>query len=335
MDLTTRYLGLTLKHPLIASSSPLTGELDSLRRLEDAGAAAVVLPSIFEEQIEYEVVESERLIEAGAESFPEALTYFPTSAGFAAGPYRYLELIRRARDALEIPVIASLNGTSDHGWVSYASQIEQAGAHALELNSFFVPVDDALNGGAVEQLHVDVLRAVKAAVSLPVAVKLSPYFSAAGDIVRQLDHAGADGVILFNRFYQPDIDLGAMRLRRDLDLSIPAEIRLPLLWVGVLAGHVRCALAATTGVENAEQVVKYLLAGADVAMTTSSLLRHGIEHMRTLVSGLTEWLEAREVAAVGDIRGRMSRRRMGNPPTFERGNYIRILRGWPDEYGSV
>ena len=262
-----------------------------------------MLPSIFEEQIEYEAGEMERLTGAGVDSFAEASSYFPTSASFVAGPHRYLELIRRAREALEIPVIASLNGITDNGWTDYAGLIQQAGASALELNTFFVPVEAALDGGAVEQRHVDVLRAVKAATSLPVAVKLAPYFSAVGDMVRQLDRAGADGFVLFNRFYQPDIDLAAMQLRRDLELSTPAEIRLPLLWIGVLAGHVRRSLAAATGVESAEQVVKYLLAGADVVMTTSALLRHGAGHMRTLVNELTDWLDARELASIGDIRG--------------------------------
>ena len=329
MDLATTYLGLPLKHPLIASSSPLTAELDSLRRLEDAGAAAVVLPSIFEEQIDYEAAEVERLTNVGIDSSSEATSYFPTGAGFAAAPHRYLRLISRARDALAIPVIASLNGTTNHGWTDYARQIQQAGASALELNTFFVPVDAALDGGAVEQRHVDVLRAVKRAVTLPVAMKLSPYFSAPADMARQLDRSGADALVLFNRFYQPDIDLATMQLRRDLDLSTPAEIRLPLLWISVLAGHLRGSLAAATGVENAEQVVKYLLAGADVVMTTSALLRHGPDHMRALVNGLTEWLEARNIAAIGDVRGRMSRGCLGEPVAFERANYISILHGWP------
>lgn len=328
MDLATSYLGLRLKHPLVASASPLTGELDNLRRLEDAGAAAVVLPSIFEEQIDHETAELERLTAAGIDSFPEAATYFPAGADFAAGPHRYLELIRRTREALAIPVIASLNGITGSGWTHYAGLIQQAGASALELNTFFVPVAATLDGSAIEQRQVDVLRAVKGAVTLPVSMKLSPYFSSVGDMVRKLDRAGADGFALFNRFYQPDIDLLAMRLRRNLDLSTPAEIRLPLLWIGVLAGHLQGSLAATTGVESAEQVVKYLLAGADVVMTASALLRHGIGHMRTLLDGLTAWFEARDVATIGEIRGRMSRQRLGDPTAFERANYIGILHGW-------
>ncbi len=327
MDLATTYLGLNLKHPLVASSSPLTGEFDNLRRLEDAGAAAIVLPSLFEEQIEDEAAEFERLVDAGTNSYAEALSYFPPSVSFTSGPRHYLELIRRAREALAIPVIASLNGSTSGGWTDYARLIQQAGASALELNSFFVPVDAALDGSAVEQRHVEVLRAVKDAVTLPVAVKLGPHFSAVGDLVRQLDQAGASGFVLFNRFYQPDIDLIAMRLRRDLELSTPTEIRLPLLWIGVLAGQVRGELAASTGVESAEQAVKYLLAGADVVMTASALLRHGIGHMRTLLNDLTDWLDARGVAAIDDIRGKMSRERLGQPEAFERGNYIGILQG--------
>ncbi len=328
MDLATSYLGLTLKHPLIASSSPLTGEIDNLRRLEDAGAAAIVLPSIFEEQIEHEAAEFERLADARTESFPEALSYFPPSASFAFGPDRYLELIRRARGALEIPVIASLNGSTSAGWTDYARLIQEAGASALELNSFFVPVDVGLDGRAVEQRHLDVLRAVKGVVTLPIAVKLSPHFSAVGDLVRRLDQAGANGFVLFNRFYQPDIDLLTMRLSRSLNLSTPAEIRLPLLWIGVLAGQVRGALAAASGVESADEAVKYLLVGAEVVMTTSALLRHGAGHMRTLLRDLTDWLDARGVAAIGDIRGKMSRQRLGEPQAFERANYISILHGW-------
>jgi dihydroorotate dehydrogenase (fumarate) len=330
MDLSTSYLGLRLEHPIVASSSPLTGELDTLRRLEDAGAAAVVLPSLFEEQIEYEVAASERLTEAPSDSFPEALTYFAPSTGFGAGPHRYLDLISRARTALNIPVIASLNGTTDRGWTNYARLIQQAGASALEINSFFVPVDIELDGHAVEHRHVAVLKAVRSAVSLPVAVKLAPHFSAVGDMVRQLDRAGADGFVLFNRFYEPDIDLTAMRLTRDLDLSTPAEIRLPLLWISVLAGHLRGSLAAATGVESSDQVVKYLLAGADVVTTTSALLRHGANHMRTLVRDLSGWLEARDIASIGDIRGKLSKRCLDDSAELERANYINILtRGHP------
>jgi dihydroorotate dehydrogenase (fumarate) len=224
-------------------------------------------------------------------------------------------------------VIASLNGATPSGWVSYAAELEQAGASAIELNVYLVPTDPALTGGDVEAHYLDVLRAVKRAVRIPVAMKLPPFFSAPGDVVRMLDAAGADGFVLFNRFYQPDIDLATLRVQRDLALSTPAEIRLPLLWLGVLAGTLRGSLAASSGVESAEQVVKYLLVGADAVMTTSALLRHGVRHMATLVEGLAGWLDARE-ANLADIRGRMSRARLRDTDAYERANYIRILQGW-------
>ncbi len=328
MDLTTRYLGLALKNPIIASSSPLNFEIGNIRLLEDNGAAAIVLPSIFEEQVEQEAAEIERFTTAGIDSFAEALSYFPAVAGNHAGPSRYLDLIRQARDAVNIPVIASLNGISNGGWTEYARLVEQAGANAIELNIYFIPADPLLSGRQVEQRYLDVLQAVKQAVRIPVAMKLSPHFSAVGNFVCELDRAGADAFVLFNRFYQPDIDLNALRLSRDLELSTPIEIRLPLLWIGVLAGHIRGSLAATTGVETSEQVIKYLLVGADAVMTTSALLRHGVGHIKTLVNGLAQWLDARDIASIDEIRGTMSQRRISDPTAFERANYIRILQGW-------
>ena len=227
-----------------------------------------------------------------------------------------------------IPVIASLNGTTDTGWIEYARLFQEAGASALELNVFFVPSDLSVNGTAVERRHIDILRAVKRVVTIPVSVKLAPYFSAMRNLVRQLDEAGADGYVLFNRFYQPDIDLASLALRRDLELSTRAEIRLPLLWVGILPGKIRGSLAAASGVETADEVVKFLLAGADTVMTTSALLRYGIGHMRNLLNGLTDWLDARDVAGVGAIRGRLSHSSVANSSAFERANYISILQGW-------
>jgi dihydroorotate dehydrogenase (fumarate) len=328
MDLSTRYAGLTLKNPLIASSSPLNLDVGNIRRLEDSGAAAVVLPSMFEEQLEQEAAEIQRLTTAGTDSFAEALSYFAPTAVFNPGPERYLEVIGLARDAVDIPIIASLNGTSATGWINYARLIEEAGASAIELNGFFVPADVSLTGGAVEQRYLDVLHAVKRTVKIPVITKLSPYFSSIGNFVRELDRAGADGFVLFNRFYEPDIDLAALRLKRDLELSTPSEIRLPLLWIGLLAGQVKASIAASTGVETADQVIKYLLVGADAVMTTSALLRHGIGHMRTLLQGLTQWLDARDVATIADIRGKMSGCSVKDPTAFERANYIEILQGW-------
>jgi len=328
MDLTTRYLGLTLKNPLIASASPLGFVLDNIAQLEDKGAAAIVLPSIFEEQIALEAVMTSGFTVEGPESFSAASAYFPPAAAYRAGPERYLEIIRRARETVEIPIIASLNGMTDSGWTSYAKLAEAAGAHAIELNIFFIPADLSVSGAAVEQRYLEIFRLVKQAVRIPVAVKLGPFLSAPGHLIGQLDEAGADGFVLFNRFYQPDIDLQTLRLERDVSLSTPQEIRLPLLWLGRLAGLLRGSLAASTGVESAEQVVKYLLVGADTVMTTSSLLRHGIGHMEVLLAGLTQWLEAHGVAAVGDMRGRLSQRQIDDPTAFDRANYLKILQGW-------
>jgi len=328
MNLATYYLGLALKSPLVASASPLNRQVATIRMLEDNGAGAVVLPSLFEEQIVAELAETERFVTAGVDSFAEALSYFPQTAARHAGVDRYLDLIGRARSAVDIPVIASLNGASDTGWTDYASLVQQAGAHAIELNVFVVPTDVTEDGRLVEQRYLDVLRSVQSVVDVPVAIKLSPYFSSPGHFVRELDEAGADGFVLFNRFYQPDIDLGTLSLRRDLELSTPSEMRLPLLWIAVLSGQVNGSLAATTGVETAEQVIKYVLAGADVVMTTSALLRHGAGHMKTLVEGLRQWLEARELNSLDEVRGQLSHRKVRDPVAFERANYIEILQGW-------
>jgi len=325
VNLSTTYLGLTLRTPLIASASPLALELDNIRRLEDSGAGAVVLPSIFEEQIAQEALAFERLLGAGTESQPEAASYFPPSSAYGAGTHQYLNLIRRAREAVDIPVIASLNGITGEGWTDYARQVQDAGASAIELNVYLLPSDLSLSGSQVEQHYFDVLAAVKRVASVPVAMKLGPYFSAVGHTVRALDQAGADGFVLFNRFYQPDIDLAALRLQRDLVLSRRVEIRLPLLWIGVLAGQVRGSLAASTGVETADEVIKYLLAGADVVATTSALIRHGVGYMKALLDGLTSWLEVRSLDSVASIRGRMSRVATSDPTAFDRANYIRIL----------
>lgn len=325
MNLSTNYLGLVLKNPLIASSSPLTLDVGNIRKLEDCGAAAVVLPSIFEEQIEQEVFAAQRLAGAGADSFAEALSYFPTDAVWYAALDQYLKVIREARQAVDIPVIASLNGITDAGWIQYARLVEEAGAHAIELNVFFIPADLFERGRDVEQRYLDILQVVKNAVNIPVAMKLSPYFSAIGNFVSELNRVGADGFVLFNRFYQPDIDLTGLRLQRDLQLSTPAEIRLPLLWIAILSGQVRGSLAATTGVDTANEVIKYLLAGADAVMTASALLRHGIGHMKVLLDGLMQWMDAREFGNVSDLRGKMSQQLIKDPTAFERANYIQIL----------
>jgi dihydroorotate dehydrogenase (fumarate) len=328
MDLTTHYMGLRLRNPLIASASPLNGDVGTLRALEDYGAGAVVLPSIFEEQIVAERHEFERRTEVSATGFAEAQTYFPTCDGYGFGPERYLDIVRRAREAIGIPVIASLNCVTPAGWVDYARLLQQAGADAIELNIYLIPADLTMTGRDVEQHYLDTVRAVKASVSIPVAVKIGPSFSAIGATARALADGGADALVLFNRFYQPDIDIVTLRLSMDLELSTPAEIRLPLLWIAILYGRLRASLAASTGVESADEVFKYLLAGADTVMTTSSLLRHGVGHMRTLVDGLSALLAAREIRSLSDIRGRMSQRNLKNPTAFERANYVHILQGY-------
>ena len=328
MNLTTRYMGLTLGCPLIASASPLNTDIGNIRRLEDAGAGAVVLPSLFEEQIEAEADRHEHLVGAGSESSPEASSYFPAASDYRVGPDQYLDLVERASSAVAIPVIASLNGTTDEGWVSYARLIEQAGAKGLELNVYFIPADIALTGREVEQRYLNILKSVREYVSIPIAVKLSPYFSAVGNMALELEKAGADALVLFNRFYQPDLDLARLQVLTDIRLSSPDEIRLPLLWLAVLAGRVTASLAATTGVRTADEVIKYLLVGADAVMTTSSLLRQGVDHMATLRAGLEAWLKAREFVSVDEVRGLMSQRKVADPEAFERANYIRILQGY-------
>jgi dihydroorotate dehydrogenase (fumarate) len=328
MDLTTRYMGLQLKNPLVASASPLTGELDSLKRLEDAGAAALILPSLFQEEIEAETARYEHLTSAHDDSWPEGLSNFPKLPDAQHGPHQYLELVRRARQAVGVPVIASLNGISNEGWTSYARQLQQAGAHGLELNIYFIPADLTATGRDVEQRYLDILRSLRAAVSIPVAIKLSPYFSSVGNMALALQDAGADALVLFNRFYQPDLDLTRLQVLTDLRLSEPSEIRLPLLWLAVLSGRTRASLAASTGVASADEVVKYLLVGADVVMTTSSLLRQGAGHMATLLAGLENWLDAREFDSLEQVRGIMSQRKLRDPQAFERANYIKILHGY-------
>ena len=328
MDLTTRYMGLQLKNPLVASASPLTGELDSLKRLEDAGAAALILPSLFQEEIEAETARYEHLTSAHDDSWPEGLSNFPKLPETQHGPHQYLELVRRARQAAGVPVIASLNGVSNEGWTTYARQLQQAGAHGLELNIYFIPADLTSTGRDVEQRYLDILRSLRAAVSIPVAIKLSPYFSSVGNMAMALHDAGADALVLFNRFYQPDIDPSRLQVLTDLKLSDPNEIRLPLLWLAVLAGRTRASLAASTGVNSAEEVVKYLLVGADVVMTTSSLLRQGPGHMTTLLTGLEKWLDARGFTSLKHVRGIMSQRCLRDPQAFERANYIKILQGY-------
>jgi dihydroorotate dehydrogenase (fumarate) len=327
-DLSTTYLGLPLRNPLIATAGPLTGRLSTLRRLEDAGVAAVVLPSLFEEEVLADEQALHHTLEQGGDSHPEAAGYLPADPLGPGGAERHAELVQAAKLALDIPVIASVNAVRPGEWLHYARYLVDAGADALELNCYALETDPQCTAAEVEARHLDVIGAVRSALGLPLAVKLSPFFTSLPHFAAAAVRAGADGLVLFNRFYQPDIDLASLSLRRDLELSTRSEIRLPLLWIGILAGRVRGSLAAASGVETAEEVIKFLLAGADTVMTTSALLRYGIGHMHNLVNGLKDWLDARDIATIEAIRGRLSHCRVADPTAFDRANYISILQGW-------
>jgi dihydroorotate dehydrogenase (fumarate) len=322
MDLSTSYMGLQLRNPLVASASPLSHTVDGVRRLADAGVGAVVLFSLFEEQLREEAARNARLLEGPGESFPEALDYFPA----AADPRRYLSLLERAAAAVEVPVIASLNGVTPAGWTDYARAMQDAGAAAIELNIYYLPGDPRTPGRAVEQRHVDVLRRVKDAVTVPVAVKLSPHFSSPGEIALRLDEAGADALVLFNRFLQPDIDHETLSVVPAVTLSSPADARLPRTWIALLRGRVRAALAATTGVEDPGDIAKYLLAGADVVMTASALLRHGPRHATVLLDGLSAWMTRKGFHGVDELRGMLSVPPDTDEAAYERAGYVRAMR---------
>jgi dihydroorotate dehydrogenase (fumarate) len=326
MELATNYMGLALRNPLIASASPLSQTVDDVRRLADAGVGAVVCYSLFEEQLQREAVENARLVDAGAESFAESLSYFAAAAKEEAGPRRYLSLLERAVNAVEVPVIGSLNGVTPGGWVDYARAMQDAGAAAIELNIYYLPGDPRISGRDVEQRHVDIVARVKHAVSVPVAVKLSPYFSSTGELALRLDEAGADALVLFNRFLQPDIDTDTLTIVPNVGLSSPAEARLPRTWIALLYGRVSAALAATTGVEGPDDVAKYLLAGADVVMTASALLRHGPEHATVLLDGLADWMVRKGFTAVNELRGLLAVPAEADNAAYERAGYVGALR---------
>jgi dihydroorotate dehydrogenase (fumarate) len=327
IDLGTTYLGLSLRTPLVASASPLSQELDGIRHLEDAGASAVVLYSLFEEQLKQEASELERHLSAGSESFAESLTYLPQPSEFRTGPETYLNHIRKAKEAVEIPIIASLNGATLGGWIDHAKRIEQAGADAIECNIYFIPTDTDLSGSEVEKTYIDIVRGIKIAVNIPVAVKLSPFFSSMANMAKRLEQTGANGLVLFNRFYQPDIVLEELELRPNILLSTRQALRLPLTWIGILYGRVNTDLAATSGIHTAEDVIKLLMAGADVTMLCSTLLRNGINHLRHLERGVVEWMESHEYDSVRQMQGCMSQIRCPDPSAFERAQYMRAVKG--------
>ena len=328
MDLSTTYLGLTLRTPLVPSASPLSEDIDNIKRMEDAGASAVVLYSLFEEQMVQERFELYDRLTQGTESFAEALTYFPQPPQFHLGPEEYLNHIRKAKAAVAIPVIASLNGASVGGWTSYAKQMQQAGADALELNVYYLPTDMELSVDEIEQTYVDILTAVKSVVTMPVALKLGPFFSNMARMARRLDQAGADALVLFNRFYQPDIDLEALEIRPHVLLSTPQALRLPLTWIGILYGRIRANMAATSGIHQATDVLKMLMVGADVAMLCSVLLQRGIEHIRLIERGMREWMVEHEYKSVQQMKGSMSKQNCADPAAFGRALYISMLQSY-------
>jgi dihydroorotate dehydrogenase (fumarate) len=327
-DLSTTYLGLELKNPLVASASPLCEDIENIRRMEDAGAAAVVLNSLFEEQITLESNDLDRNLSYGSESFGEALTYFPDMSDYNLGPEGYLDHVRRAKAAVDIPIIGSLNGVSTGGWIRYAKKIEQAGADALELNVYFIPTDALMTGAEIEQRYVNLVRDVKSSLRIPVAVKLGHSFSAFANMARRLDEAGAGALVLFNRFYQPDFDLDQLEVSPTLTLSSPYELLLRIHWVAILYGHVQADLAITGGVHSAQEVLKAMMAGARVAMTTSALLKHGIEHLATVARDLETWMEEHEYTSIRQMQGSMSYRSVAEPAAFERANYMKVLRSY-------
>jgi len=327
IDLTTKYMGLTLRTPLVASASPLSQEIDNICRLEDVGASAVVLSSLFEEQLRQESEELNYNLTANTDSFAEALSYLPEPSEFSLGPEGYLRHIRKAKEAVRIPIIASLNGSTAGGWTQYARQIEQAGADAIELNIYSIPSDMDRSGAEVEQTYLEIARAVRSAVSIPVAVKLSPFFSNMANMAKQFDEAGINGLVLFNRFYQPDIDLDELEIQPNVLLSTPQALRLPLTWIGILHGRVKASLAATSGVHGPEDVIKLLMVGADVTMLCSTLLRNGISHLRYIEEGLMGWMDRREYESVEQMKGSMSQLRCPDPSAFERAQYMKAVKG--------
>jgi dihydroorotate dehydrogenase (fumarate) len=328
IDLSTTYLGLALENPLVVSASPLCEDLTYLQQMEQAGAAAVVLHSLFEEQLAIESTDLDRQLSRGTESFAEALTYFPDMTDYNLGPEGYLEHICEAKALLRIPVIASLNGSSLSGWVRFARLIEEAGADALELNIFSIPTDPKQSAALVEQDYCDLVRQVKAAVGIPVAVKLAPFFTALAHFARELTRAGADGLVLFNRFYQPDFDLEELEVLPALSLSTPSELLLRLHWVAILYGNVGADLALTGGVHDGRGVLKAMMAGARVAMITSALLKNGIDYLARVRLEVVRWMEQHDYQSIRQMQGSMSRRSAGHPPTFERANYMRVLRSY-------
>jgi len=328
-DLTTNYLGIKLRNPLVPSASPLSEEIDNIKKMEDAGAGAVVLYSLFEEQIRYERYELHWHLTHGTESYPEALTYFPEPEEFKIGPEDYLTHVAKAKEAVKIPIIASLNGSTLSGWTDFAKKIQQAGADALELNIYHIPTDPDLAGVDVEKTYIDILKAVKSEVTIPVAVKLSPFFSNFAHMAKRLEQAGANGLVLFNRFYQPDIDLESLEVTPNILYSTPMAMRLPLRWIAILYERVGISLAATSGIHRGPDALKCLMAGADVAMICSALMRHGIPQLQVIEKEMCTWMQEHEYESVEQLKGSMSQKNCANPTAFERAQYMQAISSQP------
>ena len=324
-DLTTTYLGMNLKNPLVASASPLSKKLDSVKKMEDAGISAVVMYSLFEEQIVHESKALDFFLNHGSESYAEALSYFPKMESYNVGPEEYLNLISKIKKSVSIPVIGSLNGVSTGGWVDYARRIEQAGADALELNIYFVPTDPDISAVDLEQEHVDLVSDIRKQVSIPLAVKLSPFFTSLPNLATRLVKAGANGLVLFNRFMQPDLDIETLEVVPTINLSVSSEMRLPLRWIAMLYGKVNADFALTSGVHTSHDVLKAMMAGANVAMMASELLANGVKTVPGILTGLTEWMTNFEYDSIKQMQGSMSQRAVADPAAFERANYMKIL----------
>jgi dihydroorotate dehydrogenase (fumarate) len=326
MDLTTKYLGLDLKNPIIAGASPLSNNIDTVKILEDKGAAAVVMYSLFEEQINHEAQELDTFLTQGTESFAEAISYFPEPDQFhSLGGEDYLNKIAKLKKAVDIPIIASLNGVSAGGWMKYAKQMQEAGADALELNIYYIPTDTFLTGAEVEKIYLDDLKTVRSHIDIPVAIKLSPYFSSFANMAVKLDDAGANGLVLFNRFYQPDINLDTLEVTPDLQFSSSYELRFPLRWLAILYGKVKASLAATTGIHEGTDVLKAVMAGADAVQLASVLLKHGVKHVEVILNDMKKWMQEKEYESIEQMKGSMSYKSVAEPAAYTRANYMKTL----------
>lgn len=330
MDMTTMYMGLKLKNPLVPSASPLSKNIDGIKKLQDAGASAIVMYSLFEEQITFEQEELNYFLDRGTDSFAEALSFFPEQEEYNLGPDEYLEHIHQAKKATNIPIIGSLNGVSSGGWIDYAKKIEQAGADALELNVYFLATDPLQESRQVENQYRVILNAVKSNLNIPVAIKLSPFFSSMARIAAELDEDGADGLVLFNRFYQPDIDLDKLEVIPGVVLSTSNDLRLPLRWIAILYGHVKASLAGTSGIHTAKDALKMIAAGADIAQMCAALLKNGPQYLTTVLKEMEMWLEGNEYSSISELKGSMSQKSVSEPAVFERANYMKALNDFRD-----